>query len=145
MNSGVTQWLQDRRPAEDETGSVTVWMIGVVVASFLMIALLVDGGVMLRQRSDAFGTAGAAARAGAQQLDLAQAVEGRAVLDPIAAERAALDYLAARGMSGNVEIDNDTVTVHVTATATLQMWEMVGGGSVTFEATGSARAVKVVP
>ena len=79
------------RAAADDRGSATVWMIGVVVASFVMIGLVLDGGTMLRARSDAFSAASSAARAGAQQLDPVEAVEGSAVLDPIAAERAALD------------------------------------------------------
>lgn len=144
MTSVVAQ-LKRRAADENDQGSVTVWMIGVVVATFLMIALLLDGGSMLRQRSDAFGTAGAAARAGAQQLDVGQAVEGRAVLDPVAARSAALEYLADRGLSGTVEVVGDIVTVHVTATAQLQMWELVGGGGVSFEASASAQAVKVAP
>lgn len=132
--------------AEDaERGSVTVWMIGVVVATFLMVGLLLDGGSMLRRRSEVFGIASSAARAGAQQLDQAQAVEGTAVLDPVAAERAAMDYLSGRGLSGSVSVDGDTVTVEINAVAELQMFKLVGGDGVSFTATASAQAVKVVP
>ena len=144
----MKRWLlQLRRDAADdaENGSVTVWMIGVVVATFLMIGLLLDGGSMLRRRSDVFGIASSAARAGAQQLDQVQAVEGVAVLDPVAAERAALAYLTDRGLSGAVSVDGDTVTVEVNAVAELQMLKLVGGDGVSFTATASAQAVKVVP
>ena len=84
-------------------------MIGVTVAAFLMVGLVLDGGVMLRARSDAFSTAASAARVGAQQLDTDAAVEGVAVLDPVAAEQAALDYLAAHGVTGTVTVTADTV------------------------------------
>src|SRR5690606_14633060 len=86
----------------DDRGSATIWMIGVTVAAFLMVGLVLDGGVMLRARSDAFAIAGAAARVGAQQLDSDAAVEGEAVLDPVAAEQAALAHLAANGVTGSV-------------------------------------------
>lgn len=131
--------------ARDEHGSATVWMIGVTVASFLMVGLVLDGGVMLRSRSDAFATAASAARVGAQQLDPDAAVEGLAVLDPIAAEQAALDHLAADGVDGTVTVTGDTVTVTVTASARLQMLRLAGGDTVTFDATATAEAVKVSP
>ena len=134
-----------RRRVADERGSATVWMIGVTVASFLMVGLVLDGGVMLRSRSDAFAVAAAAARVGAQQLDPDAAVEGLTVLDPIAAEQAALDHLAAEGVDGTVTVTADTVTVAVTATARLQMLRLAGGDTVTFDATATAEAVKVSP
>lgn len=127
----------------DERGSATVWMIGVTVASFLMIGLVLDGGVMLRSRSDAFAIAASAARVGAQQLDGDAAVEGLTVLDPIAAEQAAQGYLAAQGATGTVTVTGDTITVTVTTSAQLQMLRAAGGDTVTFDATATVEAVKV--
>ena len=129
----------------DERGSATVWMIGVTASAFLMVGLVLDGGTLLRARADAFSTAAAAARVGAQELDPASAVEGIAVLDPIAAERAVLDYLAARGETGTVTVSGERVTVTVTSTARLQMLSSVSGDVVEFDATASAEAVKVEP
>ncbi len=131
------------RCAGDDRGSATVWMIGVTVASFLMVGLVLDGGIMLRSRSDAFAIAASAARVGAQQLDPDAAVEGLTVLDPIAAEQAVLGYLAAQGVTGTVTVSGDTVTVTVTTSAHLQMLRAVGGDTVTFDATATAEAVKV--
>lgn len=129
----------------DDRGSATIWMIGVTFAAFLMVGLVLDGGTMLRARSDAFAIAAAAARVGAQQLDGDAAVEGQTVLDPVAAEQAAMEYLAAQGVSGSVTVEGDTVRVSVTTTANLQLLSLAGGGDATFEATAEARAVKVVP
>lgn len=129
--------------AGSDEGSATVWMIAVTVCAFLMVGLVLDGGVMLRSRSDAFSIAASAARVGAQQLDTDAAVEGVTVLDPVAAERAALDYLAAHEVTGTVTVGADTVTVTVTTTAHLQLLQIVGGDTVAFEATATARAVKV--
>ena len=134
-----------KRRCGDDRGSATVWMIGVTFATFLMVGLVIDGGVMLRARSDAFGIAASAARVGAQQLDSDAAVEGEAVLDPVAAEAAALDYLAAQGVTGSVQVEGDVVRVSVTTTADLRLLSLVGGGSATFDATAEARAIKVDP
>jgi Flp pilus assembly protein TadG len=142
--SGVVVRCRARGRGDDE-GSATVWMIGVTVATFAMIGLLLDGGAMLRARSDAFSVASSAARAGAQQLDPVAAVEGESVLDPVAAQRAAQGYLSAHGYSGNVVVDGFTVTVNVTSAAHLQLLKLAGGDTATFHATASAQAVKVVP
>lgn len=126
-----------------DRGSATVWMIGVTVSSFLMVGLVLDGGVMLRSRSDAFAIAASSARVGAQQLDPDAAVEGLTVLDPIAAEQAALAHLDAEGVEGTVRVTAQTVTVTVTSTAQLQMLRLAGGDTATFDATATAEAVKV--
>ncbi|GMU78498.1 MAG: hypothetical protein AMXMBFR46_12930 [Acidimicrobiia bacterium] len=144
MNRSPTALLLGGRGRGDE-GAATVWMIGVTVSAFLMIALVLDGGVLLRARSDAFASAAAAARVGAQQLDPVAAVDGEAILDPIAAERAALDYLHARDLSGIVTVSGNEVTVTVTHQARLQMLRVAGATTVDFDATASARAVKVAP
>ena len=48
----------------DDRGSVTVWAISATVACVLIIGLVIDGGTMLRARSNAFALASSAARAG---------------------------------------------------------------------------------
>jgi hypothetical protein len=106
---------------------------------------VLDGGAMLRARSDAFAVAGAAARVGAQQLDPDAAVEGLTVLDPIAAERAVMDYLSDLGVAGRASVAGDTVTVTVSSAAELQMLRLVGGDTVSFDATATVEAVKVEP
>jgi len=134
-----------RRSRCEERGSATVWMIGVTVSTFALVALVLDGGAMLRARSDAFSVAGAAARVGAQQLDPDAAVEGLTVLDPIAAERAVMDYLNDVGVAGRASVAGDTVTVTVSSEAELQMLRLVGGDTVSFDATATVEAVKVEP
>lgn len=127
-----------------EAGSATVWMVSVVSATFLLVGLVLDGGTMLRARSDAFAAAGAAARAGAQELDLNAAVEGETVLDPVAAEAAALEHLRQMGFTGTASTRGSTVTVTAHAPARLQLLSLVGGGdTTTFSATATAEATKV--
>ena len=128
----------------DERGSATIWMVSVVMATFVLIGLVIDGGSMLRVRSDAFAAAGAAARAGAQELDDDAAVEGLTILDPPAARRAAMAHLERLGYQGSVSVSGETVTVTARGTARLQLLSLVGGGdTASFEATASATAIKV--
>jgi Flp pilus assembly protein TadG len=127
----------------DDRGSATLWMVGVVTATFVLIGLVIDGGAMLRVRSDAFGAAASAARAGAQELDDDAAVEGQVVLDSAAARRAAMAHLERLGYRGSVTVTGATVTVTAVGTAALQLLRIVGGDTATFEATASATATKV--
>ncbi len=135
--------LQPRSPdLADDRGSVTIWAIGVVVASMLMVGLVLDGGVLLRARSDAFSIASAAARAGAQHLEDDAAAQGQPTLDPTGARAAALAYLDAHGLSGTVNVQPDRITVTVTSTARLQLLQMIGGDTVAFDATATVQAIK---
>jgi hypothetical protein len=127
----------------DDRGSVTVWAISATVACVLIIGLVIDGGTMLRARSDAFALASSAARAGAQELDSAAAVQGLTVLDPVAAERAALDYLAAHNATGTVTITDETITVTVTSATSLQLLRLAGAETASFTATSTVNIVKV--
>lgn len=132
-----------RRRVDDDRGSVTVWAISATVASMLILGLVLDGGTMLRARSDAFSLASAAARAGAQELDTDAAVQGQSILDPVGAEQAALDYLAARGATGTATVAADSITVTVDNSAHLQLLSLAGADTAHFIATSTVYAVKV--
>ena len=120
-----------------------MWAVSATVACMLLLGLVLDGGTMLRARSDAFSLAAAAARAGAQQLDTHAAVQGHSVLDPVAAERTAMEYLAARGAAGTVTVTPQAVTVAVTSAARLQLLSLAGGDTAHFTATSTVNVVKV--
>jgi len=136
-----------RRPGafRSTAGSATVWMLGVVVCTMSLVGLVLDGGTVLRTRSDAFSVAGAAARAGAQQLQPDLMAEGEAVIDPVAARQAALEYLAGHDATGTVSVSEATVTVTATMSAHLQMLQLVGASVVVVHATATVRATKVAP
>jgi Flp pilus assembly protein TadG len=118
---------------------MTVWTVALAFSCVLLVGLVHDAGRALRARSDAFGTAAAAARAGAQQLDRAAAVTGTLRLDPDAAQVAAQQFLADRGVTGSVTVGEMEVAVTVTDTTDLQI---VPYGSVTVDATATAQAVQ---
>jgi hypothetical protein len=110
-----------------QRGSVVIWSVVLVPACFAMIGLVLDGGVILRARSDAYSLAGAAAREASQEISGDAAVEGRPALDPVAARRTALAYLAARSAEGEVVVTADSVTVTVRTTAELQILTTASG------------------
>lgn len=119
---------------------VTVWTIALTFSCVLLVGLAHDAGRALRARSDAFGTAAAAARAGAQQLDRGAAVTGTLRLDPDAARITALRYLSDRDVTGSVDVEDMAVSVTVTDTTDLQILPYPRRVSV--DATATAEAVQ---
>ena len=124
--------------ARSDAGSITAMTATVVAGFVMMLALVVGGGAVLRARTDAFGTAAAAARAGAQQLDEDALAQGDVVIDTANAEAAAQGYLAAQGADGTVSIAGADVVVTVNETVAVP--EL--GQSVTISATATVSAIK---
>lgn len=122
----------------DDRGFMTAWTVALSVACWALVGLALDGGRALRERSEAFGAASSAARAGAQQIDERAAVLGDLRLDEQAARDAALDYVADRGFSGgSVEIDGLRVTVTIDDSTDLAILQF----SVGYTVSATARAV----
>lgn len=121
-----------------DRGFVTVWTVALAASCWSLVGLVFDGGRALRERSDAFGAAAAAARAGAQELDEDAVVEGRVVIEPGAARQAASAYLAARGYGGSVTTEGLDVTVRVTGRTEFRVLP----GSAGYTVSASARAVQ---
>ncbi|MEU3181389.1 pilus assembly protein TadG-related protein [Streptomyces albidoflavus] len=112
-------WKTRRARMRGDRGGLELFYAGVVVIAFLLIGLVIDGGLALDRMSNADYVAQQAARAGAQQVDPAQAITGEAiVIDPGAAQAAARSYLTAEGIDGDVQVSGDglnlSVTVHDT-------------------------------
>ena len=104
----------------DERGSITAFVAVVATALVLVAGMAYDGGQVIAAHNAARNDAEQAARAGAQQIDLAhlrQTNEPR--LDPAEAESAALAYLARSGSTGTVAVDDASITVTVTRTQAL--------------------------
>lgn len=98
-----------------DEGQVTAFVVTITAALALLFALVYEGGNALTERSRALSLAQEAARAGAQQLDLAAYRAGQpASLNAADAEQAALAFLDNAGASGTASVDGDTVTVTAT-------------------------------
>jgi len=123
----------------DDAGFVALFTVAVAVALIWLLAIVLDGGRWMRAQSNTFGTAAAAARTGAQEIDEASVLLGELQLNEAAAEAAASEYLAERGLDGEVTVDGLEVTVTAIGTVDFQLLPL---GSVTVEETATARATR---
>lgn len=119
---------------------MTAFVVVLTLGILALAGLTLDGGQALAATVKAHGQAEAAARAGAQAIDLAvyrnsdqlRLVPGRAVT-------AARRYLATVGASGTVTASGDTVTVTVTGSHATQLLGVVGISSLPIHATATAQ------
>ncbi|MBQ0926685.1 pilus assembly protein TadG-related protein [Saccharopolyspora endophytica] len=132
-----TRW---RALAGDEHGRVTAFVVVITTACLLFAGLVLDGGLALAAKTQAIGHAQQAARAGAQELDLAAyRAGGQPQLEPGKAQTAARRYLGAVGATGTVTADATTVRVHVDAQQRTQILGLIGLGEIPVSAEGQAR------
>ena len=110
--------MQDLR---SEEGTISAFVAVLAVALVAVAGLAYDGGQIIRATAEARDLAGAAARAGTQQLATAEVHAGRAWLDPTAAEHAAAQYLAATGTAGEVSVTDTDVLVTVSVTQPMRL------------------------
>jgi len=126
-----------------DDGALTPMVVAFALAIYLMIGLSVDGAGKMRAIERANDLAAEAARAGAQAIDIPQAVPGNAiVIQPDRARAAALQYLADAGVTGTATPDPDGV--HLTVTVTIPYQPIFLIGFPTFQAQGTATAQLVV-
>lgn len=123
----------------DDRGSVSAFVAVIAIALVAVAGLVYDGGQILTAQARARDLAANAARAGAQEIDLdTLRADQQVVLDPDRASAAALDYLAAHGAIGSVNVSGSRVTV----TATIrQPLRILPGADRDVAATDSADAV----
>jgi hypothetical protein len=118
---------------------VTAFVVVLTFGILALAGLTLDGGLALSAKVKANGQAEAAARAGAQAIDLtAYRTNGTLQLAPAQAVSDAHGYLATIGASGTVSVSGDTVTVTITASQNTQLLGMVGIKSLTVHGQGSA-------
>jgi hypothetical protein len=133
------RWLRARLGNED--GTVTAFVVVFTVALILMAGLVLDGGLALAAKVQAIDDAQAAARAGAQAIDLpTYRATGQITLNPAQATTDADNYLAAAGHTGTVAVNGDQVTVTVTITQRTQILDIAGIDHLTVTGTGTATA-----
>ena len=120
---------------------VTAFVVIFTLALLVMAGLVLDGGLALAAKVHAIDDAQAAARAGAQAIDIPlYRSTGTITLDPAQAVADAQGFLAAAGEHGSVSVAGETVTVNVTITQPTQILSIVGVDQLTVSGTGSATA-----
>ena len=99
----------------DDRGSVSVFVIGLVVVLMAVAGLVVDGGRAINARAALADDAEQAARAGANQLDVDELrATGDVRIDPAAARASATQFLLTRGYApGDITVDADAQNVDV--------------------------------
>ena len=131
------------RRRRDDRGFVAVWTVAISVSIVAIMGFTLDAGRVVRARSDAFGTAAAAARFGASRIDERVAVaEGRTALDETAARAAALEYVEEKGYTGTVTFNGLEVTVNVQGDVDPRM---LGVPTLHIDVTATAEAIQVQP
>lgn len=140
----VTNWSRKLRAwlrGRGDRGSFELFYAVIALVGFLIIGLVIDGGRALNSRSHAAYMAQEAARAGAQEIDPAQAIPGdRIAVDPQAARRAASSYLEREGLTGTVDVDGGGNALHVEVSEThgTIFASLLGTSSITVTGDGSA-------
>lgn len=134
---------QARAETQDagERGSVGLLLALLMVGLMAMAGLVVDGGAALAARGRAADVAQQAARAGADALlpaSLRSNDPTRLQIDPTAARAAANQVMAAGGVTGEVTINADSVTVHCLITRRTAILSAVGVNKVTGGASATA-------
>jgi hypothetical protein len=122
-----------------DDGQVSTFVLAVTTGLLALAGLTLDGGLALSATVRATGQAEAAARAGAQAIDLATYRHtGQLQLLPTQATANARAHLTAENATGSVTVSNNTVTVTVATTQSTQLLGLVGIGSLTVHGEASA-------
>jgi Flp pilus assembly protein TadG len=96
-----------------EEGSITAFVVVLLVALFVLMGLVVDGGSAFTARQAAADEAEQAARAGAGALSVDALRSGALQLDPHAAVVAAEAFTVAAGHPGTASVSGGVVTVSI--------------------------------
>lgn len=107
-----------------ESGSVTAFVVGIVLTIFTCGALVVDGGRIVREYLRFADLAENAARSGSQELRSLRS--GDPSVDPARAIQAARQYLSRYGASGDVRVADGEVIVSITAQVEFGLLKIIG-------------------
>lgn len=131
---------QAQRLRDDQHGQVTAYVVITTVAALLFGGLALDGGFALAAKVRAMGQAQEAARAGAQEIDLAAyRADGTLRLASNQAVTAAHNYLAASHHTGSVSVTGNTVNVTVTINQRTQLLGLAAVDTITVTGRGEAQ------
>ena len=126
----------------NEQGSITVFVVGILLALVVLGGLVFDGGAIIAGHREADAEAEGAARAAAEQISIPALRSGKVQLVSNQATSAAQQYLRHYGHTGIVTIDGDTVTVTVTYPIDMQVLNLIGISTKTVTGTANATAVE---
>lgn len=132
--------MNARQWRASDRGTISAFVASIMLTLFVLAGLVLDGGLALAAKTRADGQAEAAARAGAQALDLTTyRANGTIRLIPTQAISNARAHLAAQSAIGTVTVFNDTITVTVTTDQPTQLLGLIGISHLSVQGQGSAR------
>ena len=126
-----------------QRGQAIVWTAVMLPLFLAIVGLAADGGLVFSARRELQNVADAAARAGAQQIDVRAYRESRGrtvVLDELAARRVADESAARQGTSRDIriEVEPSRVQVGLSRDAPTSFLRLVGVDSVRVTAAATA-------
>jgi Putative Flp pilus-assembly TadE/G-like len=125
----------------EEGASVTAFAVLLLLALFVLMGMVLDGGSQVSARQSAVDEAEQAARAGAGALSVAALRSGSVQLNDRQAIAAAEAFTVASGHPGSATVVGQTVTVHVQYRVPTAILGIVG--ITTLPVSASASAVDV--
>jgi hypothetical protein len=139
----MLRWVRERTGGD--SGQVTAFATIMTLALLLVAGLVLDAGLALSVKVRALDVAQSAARAGAQELNLAKyRASNVAELDPGRAAAAARAWLTTAGFTGQATATTQTVTVTVHGASRTQLLQLVGVRQLAVSASATATAVQGV-
>jgi Flp pilus assembly protein TadG len=141
-------WLRNRmrQAHHDDSGAIGLMLAVLALGLLAMVGLVVDGAGKARALTRADDVAAAAARAGAQAVDIGDVRAGTSTgANPARARSAARDYLDAAGMTGSIEVTDSgrTLTVNATAPYSPVFLAAIGVGQMNVTGTATVDLVQV--
>ena len=128
----------------DQDGSLSAFVVLLLVAMMALLGLVVDGGSALAARQSAADEAEQAARAGAGALSVEALRAGALQLDPSAAVAAAESFARAAGYPGTATVSGGVVTVRIRFRVPTEVLGIIGIDSLPVSAQASAVDVQGV-
>lgn len=128
----------------DQDGSVSAFVVLLLVALMAFLGLVVDGGTALSAHQSAVDEAEQAARAGAGALSVEALRSGTFQLDPAAAVAAAEQFTRVAGHPGTASVSGGVVMVQIHYRVPTAVLGIIGIPSLPVSATASAVDVQGV-
>ena len=142
--TGMGRELRRRTNHSNDDGSISAFVLLLLVACMALLGLVVDGGSALAARQSAADEAEQAARAGAGALSVDALRSGSLQLDPSAAVAAAESFASVAGHPGTASVAGGVVTVRISYRIPTEILGIVGITSLPVSAVASAVDVRGV-
>jgi hypothetical protein len=132
----VSRW--DRPGVAHDRGSLSAFVVLLLVAIFVLMGLVVDGGLAATARQQAAEEAQQAARAGAGSISVEALRSGQLQIDDTAAIFAAEQFMIAAGHPGVATVSSGRVQVEISYRVHTEILGIVGITTLPVSATATA-------